>query len=128
MLYDRKKLEQIFHYRCWKCIHLEMKDYKTMPNFIECECELCFNGFNNCMNTLDIANDYIYLDILDQDRISNIEIKLEGKPYIVLKRGLEQIRQKQYKVDDCPAFSESQEYHEWKERYPEVLRSSNLVL
>lgn len=93
---------KILDHKCWKCQHwLEHSFYN---NFYQCS----LNGGNNYN-----PRDHIFPERVIWAQLHSMNAILQKEVFLF---NINRTSEQEYLIDECPCYTESQEYHDWKEQ------------
>lgn len=91
---------KILDHKCWKCQHwLEHSFYN---NFYQCS----LNGGNNYN-----PRDHIFPERVIWAQLHSMNAILQKEVFLF---NINRTSEQEYLIDECPCYTESQEYHDWK--------------
>jgi hypothetical protein len=99
---------KILEKKCWKCQHwVDWKNYMFQDGYC---CTI-----NSDVSFVHDINTYVSWtvlkkkDVFEKDGLMYMNADSRNNPY------------KRYLLEDCPCYTETHEYHEWKEQHPFLL-------
>jgi len=116
-------MREILRHQCWRCNHWSIQgDYAATCRYSG-ENKFFFESKQG--EIINFMPRHLYFQmIFCESTISGSE---NGKPFLVLDHS-QRIQVKQYNLDECPIYSESQEYHDWKEKNSLPVKNSLITL